>query len=178
MPISVRSLQKRKPVRGFSAIGKSTFGSPLIPQESGRECGFQRYCFTRTILTWDDAVVNGRLVVVLSVFLAIVGCNRVAPTSIEGRIGRTITDRCRPAAKCVIQLREVTPFEWDRMFYFDYGVSPAALPSGCRSIPKSFAVRSFSFAMDRWFATIYSLRMWRNQSRMSLISRAARKQIG
>jgi hypothetical protein len=31
-----------------------------------------------------------------------------------------------PTAKCVIQLREVVPFEWDRMFYFDYGVSPAA----------------------------------------------------
>ncbi len=67
-----------------------------------------------------------RLVAVLSVLVAIAACNRVTPTSIEGRIGRAITDRCRPAARCVIQLREVTPFEWDRMFYFDYGVLPNA----------------------------------------------------
>jgi hypothetical protein len=73
------------------------------------------------------AFVNRKLVAVLSVLVAIAACNRgVRPTSIEGRIGRAITDRCQPAAKCVIQLREVTPFEWDRMFYFDYSVSPAA----------------------------------------------------
>lgn len=70
--------------------------------------------------------MNRRLVAVVSAFLAIAGCDRVTPTSIEGRIGRAITDRCPPASRCVIQLREVTAFEWDRMFYFDYGVSPAA----------------------------------------------------
>jgi hypothetical protein len=71
--------------------------------------------------------VNRRLLVISFLLLTISGCNRgVTPTGIEGRIGRAITDRCRPAAKCVIQLREVVPFEWDRMFYFDYGVSPAA----------------------------------------------------
>ena len=70
--------------------------------------------------------MNRRLLAILLVLVAIAGCNRVAPTSIEGRIGRAITDRCRPGARCVIQLREVTPFEWDRMFYFDYVVSPAA----------------------------------------------------
>ncbi len=70
--------------------------------------------------------MNRRLLVILPVLAAIAACNRVTPTSIEGRIGRAITDRCRPAARCVIQLREVTPFEWDRMFYFDYVVSPTA----------------------------------------------------
>lgn len=76
-----------------------------------------------------NGFVIGRLVAVLSVFLAFAGCNRVMPTSIEGRIGRAINDRCRPAARCVIPLREVTPFEWDRMFYFDYDVSSAARQS-------------------------------------------------
>jgi len=70
--------------------------------------------------------VNRRLLAFLPVLAAIAACNRVTPTSIEGRIGRAITDRCRPTARCVIQLREVTSFEWDRMFYFDYVVSPTA----------------------------------------------------
>ena len=62
----------------------------------------------------------------LPLLAVIAACNRVTPTTIEARIGRAITDRYRPAARCIIQLREVTPFEWDRMFYFDYVVSPAA----------------------------------------------------
>lgn len=70
--------------------------------------------------------MNGRLLAILAVILALTACNRVTPTSDEGRIGRAIIDRCRPTAKCVIELREVTPFEWDRMFYFDYVVSPIA----------------------------------------------------
>jgi hypothetical protein len=63
---------------------------------------------------------------ILPMLVAVAACNHVTSTSIEGRIGRAITDRCQPAAKCVIQLREVTPFEWDTVFYFDYVVSPAA----------------------------------------------------
>ena len=70
--------------------------------------------------------MNRRLLAILPALVAIAACNRVTPTSIEGRIGRAISDRCRPAASCVVQLSEVTPFEWDRMFYFDYIVSPAA----------------------------------------------------
>ena len=70
--------------------------------------------------------MNRSLLALLSVLVIVAGCNRVTSTGIEGLIGRAITDRCRPAARCVIQLREVTPFEWDRMFYFDYAVSPAA----------------------------------------------------
>ncbi len=70
--------------------------------------------------------MNRRLLVILPVLVAIAACNRVTPNSIEGRVGRAISDRCRPATRCVIQLREVTPFEWDRMFYFDYVVSPTA----------------------------------------------------
>jgi hypothetical protein len=60
------------------------------------------------------------------VIVIVSACNRVTSTSIEARIGRAITERCRTAARCVIKLREVTPFEWDRMFYFDYEVSPTA----------------------------------------------------
>jgi hypothetical protein len=55
------------------------------------------------------------------------GCNRnrVSASSIEGQIGHAIEDRCPKTSDCLIRLRDVTSFNWDKMFYFDYAV-PAA----------------------------------------------------
>jgi hypothetical protein len=55
------------------------------------------------------------------------GCNgnRVSASSIEGQIGHAIQDKCPRTSDCPIRLRDVTSFDWDKMFYFDYTVSPA-----------------------------------------------------
>ena len=55
------------------------------------------------------------------------GCNRnrVSASSIEGQIGHEIEDRCPKTSDCPIRLRDVTSFNWDKMFYFDYAVPPA-----------------------------------------------------
>ena len=55
------------------------------------------------------------------------GCNRnrVSASSIEGQIGHAIEQRCPKTSDCLIRLRDVTSFEWDKMFYFDYEVRPA-----------------------------------------------------
>ena len=55
------------------------------------------------------------------------GCNRnrVSASSIEGQIGHAIEQRCPKTSECSIRLRDVTSFEWDKMFYFDYEKRPA-----------------------------------------------------
>jgi len=125
--------------------------------------------------------VNRRLVAGLSALVAIAACHRgVTTTSIEGRIGRAITDRCQAAAKCVIHLRDLTPFEWDRMFYFDYSVSPAARRS---AVGMPFDTEE----LRRQLVFLRNGRVVRNDLlptdvekpvEMSLLSRAMRTQIG
>src|SRR5262245_52230874 len=51
--------------------------------------------------------------------------NRVTASSIEGQIGHAIESRCPKVSDCPIRLRDVTSFEWDKMFYFDLAVAPA-----------------------------------------------------
>ena len=55
------------------------------------------------------------------------GCNRnrVSASSTEGQIGHAIEERCPKTSDCPIRLRDVTSFNWDKMFYFDYAVPPA-----------------------------------------------------
>jgi hypothetical protein len=55
------------------------------------------------------------------------GCNRnrVSASSIESQIGHAIEERCPKTSDCLIRLRDVTSFNWDKMFYFDYAVPPA-----------------------------------------------------
>jgi hypothetical protein len=55
------------------------------------------------------------------------GCNRnrVTASSTEGQIGHAIEERCPKISDCPIRLRDVTSFDWDKMFYFDYAVPPA-----------------------------------------------------
>jgi hypothetical protein len=67
-----------------------------------------------------------RIAVVILPFLCF-GCttNRVSPNSIEGRMGAAISRNCGSSQTCKMQLRELTPFKWDRMFYFDVALSPS-----------------------------------------------------
>jgi hypothetical protein len=55
------------------------------------------------------------------------GCNRnrISASSIEGQIGHAIEERCPKTSDCPIRLRDVTSFDWDKMFYFEYAVPPA-----------------------------------------------------
>jgi hypothetical protein len=59
--------------------------------------------------------------------LGSMGCNRdrVSASSIEGQIGHAIEERCPKTSDCPIRLRDVTSFNWDKMFYFGYTVPPA-----------------------------------------------------
>ncbi len=40
-------------------------------------------------------------------------------------MGAAILQKCGPARNCTVRLSELTPFKWDKMFYFDYGVAPS-----------------------------------------------------
>lgn len=40
-------------------------------------------------------------------------------------MGTAILQRCGKARNCMVRLSDVTPFKWDKMFSFDYGVSPS-----------------------------------------------------
>lgn len=64
--------------------------------------------------------------VLLLLALGSTGCNRnrVSASSIEGQIGHAIQGKCSRTSDCQIRLRDVTSFDWDKMFYFDYTVSP------------------------------------------------------
>ena len=66
--------------------------------------------------------------VLMLLVLACTGCdrNRVSASSVERQIGHAIQERCRGISNCTIRLRNVTSFDWDRMFYFDYNVPPTA----------------------------------------------------
>lgn len=66
-----------------------------------------------------------------------VGCNRtkVDRLSVEGKLGAAISRQCGTARNCKVRLSDLTPFKWDRMFYFDYGVAP---PERRRAVGVSF----------------------------------------
>jgi hypothetical protein len=55
------------------------------------------------------------------------GCNRnrVSASSIAGQIGHAIEERCPKISNYSIRLRDVTSFDWDKMFYFDCETRPA-----------------------------------------------------
>jgi hypothetical protein len=57
----------------------------------------------------------------LFVCFVLVGCER--PGKVERSILREIHRSCMGASPCSIRVRDHTPFDWDRAFYFDYAVS-------------------------------------------------------
>ncbi len=73
-----------------------------------------------------NVAIAKRIAVVILPFLCF-GCttNRVSPNSIEGRMGAAISRKCGSSQTCKMRLRELTPFQWDRMFYFDVALSPS-----------------------------------------------------
>jgi hypothetical protein len=68
-----------------------------------------------------------RFTLVLAFTLLWAGCNhiKVDSQSIEGKMGAAISQRCGKARDCTVRLSDLTPFKWDKMFYFDYGVTPS-----------------------------------------------------
>jgi hypothetical protein len=55
----------------------------------------------------------------LLAMLVSIGCNSGA--RLENEIGRQLKSRCH-SAQCVVRISELTPFDWDAMLYFSYGV--------------------------------------------------------
>ena len=56
----------------------------------------------------------------LTLFL-VLGCSRSG--LIERRIGERV-DSCKPDTSCIVKIKELTSFQWDKMFVFSHGASP------------------------------------------------------
>jgi len=59
-------------------------------------------------------------ILTLASFL-LLGCSRSG--LIEQRIGDRV-DSCQPNTSCIVKIKELTSFQWDKMFVFSYGASP------------------------------------------------------
>jgi hypothetical protein len=55
----------------------------------------------------------------------LIGCS--GPRGVEKQIGAYIENKCVGHSPCMINLREATPFVWDKMYVFDYTVSRAEI---------------------------------------------------
>jgi len=51
------------------------------------------------------------------------GTPTVDPHSIEGKLVTTIKTNCGESTGCMIRLRDVTDFAWDRVYVFNYAVT-------------------------------------------------------
>lgn len=65
--------------------------------------------------------------------LVLAGCNdrcceaeRVKTSSFDATLGRAIRQKCSPSGQCVVRLSDLTPFVWDKMYYFDGRPQPSA----------------------------------------------------
>jgi hypothetical protein len=65
-------------------------------------------------------VTMKRVCFLFMALLVTLGCSRSGV--IERRIGERV-DGCDPAAPCIIRVKDVTDFPWEKMYAFDYGVS-------------------------------------------------------
>ena len=51
------------------------------------------------------------------------GTPTIDPLSIEGKLVTTIKATCGESTGCTIRLRDVTDFDWDRVYVFNYAVT-------------------------------------------------------
>lgn len=59
-----------------------------------------------------------RLYVLTLLILLMFGCSK--SRVIEQRIGKRIDD-CKSADACIIRIKDLTDFQWDKMYVFEYG---------------------------------------------------------
>jgi hypothetical protein len=57
------------------------------------------------------------LVLALLAFISFSGC-RSRPGKFQAKIVRTIKEKCRTEQPCVIRIRDLTDFSWDKMYWF------------------------------------------------------------
>jgi hypothetical protein len=56
------------------------------------------------------------------IFFASCGTKTVDPFSVEGKLVTRINTTCGESSSCFIRLRDVTDFDWDRVYVFTYSV--------------------------------------------------------
>ncbi len=72
-----------------------------------------------------------RIAAILAIVL-MAGCKdrcceaeRVQAGSFDANLGRAIRQKCGSSAKCIVRLSDLTPFAWDKMYYFDDRPQPS-----------------------------------------------------
>ena len=73
-----------------------------------------------------------RIAAILAILLVLAGCKdrcceaeRVKAGSFDATLGRAIRQKCSPSGQCVVRLSDLTPFVWDKMYYFDGRPQPS-----------------------------------------------------
>src|SRR5712692_495649 len=64
-----------------------------------------------------------RLLIVMGSLLVLQSCGSnksIDPNSVEGKIAASIKTTCRGSRVCTIRIRDVTKFDWDKMYVFKY----------------------------------------------------------
>jgi hypothetical protein len=61
-----------------------------------------------------------RLIIGCLLFVLLCGCTS---KRIEQKIRDRIEAQCKNGGDCIIRIKDITDFGWDKMFVFDYGVS-------------------------------------------------------
>jgi hypothetical protein len=64
-----------------------------------------------------------KLYILLFISLPVFACLFVyfGAWSVEAKIGKKV-DNCQPEIECIFKISEITDFQWDKMFVFDYAV--------------------------------------------------------
>jgi hypothetical protein len=64
-----------------------------------------------------------RLIILTLVLLYGCGEKGIDPNSIEGKIVSKVNSTCRVLGSCTIRLKDLTSFEWDKVYVFKYNAS-------------------------------------------------------
>jgi len=63
-----------------------------------------------------------RLAIVILALVLLESCGRksINPNSVEGKLVARINSTCQDSSVCTIRVRDVTNFDWDKMYVFKY----------------------------------------------------------
>src|SRR5207253_4459453 len=63
-----------------------------------------------------------RLAIVILALVLLESCGRksINPNSVEGKLVARINSTCQDSSVCTIRVRDVTKFDWDKMYVFKY----------------------------------------------------------
>ncbi len=74
-------------------------------------------------------------ILIIIILLTFTGCSEL---NIEKKIVNTIEDNCIKENKCIIIIKELTNFNWDRMYVFKYNTTSEDIRNVIGSTPPHF----------------------------------------